>query len=79
MQKKNESSKAMANIWDIDIDPIDANRFLKIASSNLSITKSKVNNTKINDNEYQLLSDIDLIKRRRNAYGNIWNFKTFNN
>lgn len=62
-----------ANIWRIDVNPIDGIKFLELKTN-----MSKSNDSLVNQCE-QEITIFSRNKRvnRRNALGNIWNFKTY--
>ena len=85
------NAKAMGNIWEIDIEPRDGMKYLELLynTSMLDMCNSDYNTCA---KQLQVEAADERISRalieskkserfhkRRNAYGNIWNFKTYNN
>lgn len=59
---------AKANIWEIDIKPIDGAKFIIYQAIMANKIKTDFNKENLNAK----------MTKRRNALGNIWNFETYN-
>ena len=83
MKSLNRTKRAMANIWEINVNPVDGlsylERLLELDLLHIEYISCTQQDVKQFVNKVSCLNQTTLNSsgRRRNAYGNIWDFEMY--